>query len=95
MDGPAEGGGQAVEDAPDERRPGGRGRLVEAAAGGRDPRRHVAGRQEGRVVGVDDRSAGRQLAGRDEERRQVLGVPSSSQARSDSWSSHSPMTLRR
>ena len=61
-----------------------------------DPRRHVARRQEGRVVGVEGRAAGGQLAGGDRAAPAGLsGVPASSQVRSDSWSSHRPITLRR
>ena len=67
-----------------------------APAGVRDPGRHVARRQERRVVGVDDRAAGRQ---RRRPRRAAppgrSGCPARSQVRSDSWSSHRPMTLRR
>ena len=48
------------------------GWLVEAPAGIGDACRHVAGRQEGRVIGVDDRSTRRQLPRGDEQRRQLL-----------------------
>ena len=72
-DRPRERAGEAVEDAADElragRRAGLRPRWTQAAeiAG-----RHVARRQEDGVVRVDRRPAGRQLAGRDQQRRQVL-----------------------
>ena len=61
-DGSGVGGGEAVEDAPDE--PGARsGAGWSCCAAGRgDPGRHVARRQERRVVRIDDRPAGRQLA---------------------------------
>src|ERR1019366_8259375 len=57
------GGGEAVEDAADQSCPGARDRLVEVPTGRRDPGWLVAGRQERRIVRIDDRPAGRELAG--------------------------------
>ena len=58
--------------------------------------RHVAGRQERRVVRVEPRAAGRHVARpRRAARPGRRRGPCSSQVRSDSCSSHRPMTLRR
>ncbi len=70
--GPAEGGGPAVENAPDDCGAGARHRLVGSPTGIGDPRRHVARRPKRRVVGVGDRSAGRQFPGRDEQGGEML-----------------------
>ena len=62
------------------------------SAGRRDARRHVAGRQERRVVDVDHRAAAGGRAASRSSAGQVVGRPRS---RIDSCSSHRPMTLRR
>ena len=90
-------GGEAVEDAAHERRAGPAGPARPVASHASAIRAGMSpGREERRVVRVDDRAAGRQRRGRLEQRaRGRSGVPARSHVRSDSWSSHRPMTLRR
>ena len=97
-DGPGERGGEAVEDAADDGRPGQpAGRLAAdraqpvAIRAGMSP-----GGRNGGVVGVDHAGrrpgAPRRRAG---ARPARSGVPPRSHVRIDSWSSQSPITLRR
>ena len=88
---------EAVEDAADERRPG-RPAAAGPARGTRPSIRagmSPGGRNAG-SFGSIDRPAGRQLGrGRRAGAGSCSGAPARSQVRSDSWSSHRPITLRR
>ena len=59
VDRSSEGHRQAVEDASNQRRPRGRHRLIRVTAIGGDALRHVSGRQETRIVHVDDAATSR------------------------------------
>jgi hypothetical protein len=94
-DGGREGRGEAVEDAPNESLACGRGRLAGSLQRGLNPRRHVTGRQERRIVRVDGRTAGLEVRRADQEAFELPGFAASAHVRIDSCRSHSPITLRR
>jgi hypothetical protein len=67
--------------------------LAARAQPRRDPPRHVIGRQEHRVVGVDDEPQWSHRAA--ERSSDSIGPAADPQCRWHSCSSHSPLTLRR
>ncbi len=87
--------GEAVQNGSDERGPTFRDREPCGSQPSRDPRRHVAGRQEGTVVGVEGQPATRQRGRGVEQRSEPFRLAHALPGRCDSWSSHRPVTLRR